>query len=287
METSTIMRILVMAIGAVIAIVGMNKSKAGAVWGQPLAIIGAIIAIIAALWGIKRTIAGDDMKEARSREIEYQRIQTRELGKYLAEKYPGSKVVVLVDPMLRYDVWGAPIDNREDALFEGLKQGLGSSLTIVSEITPKVPVREKPAPVQGPDGEEMPIDDMMEPLEMWFTGDHLKNLLPAKDSYDILITLIGLPSMGNLQSAMREMAGKKLVLVGGDSLTMGRLFSLGNRQEKVAPVAVAAVTYNPKAVYDDKPIPRNPQEAFDKRYLLITPENFQEVKAEHSNLFSM
>ena len=89
METSTIIRVLIMAIGAIIAIVGMNKSKGGAVWGQPLAICGAIIAIIAALWGIKRTIAGDDKKKPES-EIEYQRIQTREL-KYLAYKIAGSK----------------------------------------------------------------------------------------------------------------------------------------------------------------------------------------------------
>jgi hypothetical protein len=286
METSTIIRVVIMAIGAIIAIVGMNKSKGGAVWGQPLAVCGAIIAIIAALWGIKRTIAGDDMKEAREREIEYQRIQTRELGKYLGEKFAGSKVVVMVDPMLRFDMYGDPIQ-REDPILEGLKQGLGNKLTITAEIFPKMPIKEKKAPVVGPDGEMMPMDDMMEPMEMWFTAEKFKEILPAKDSYDIFVTLVGVPSMGNVASVMRDLAGKKLVFVGGDTMTMGKLFMAGERQASVAPVAVAAVTYNPKAIYDDKPIPKNPKEAFDKRYLLITPANFESIKAEHANLFSM
>ncbi|NMA43744.1 MAG: hypothetical protein GX946_10245 [Oligosphaeraceae bacterium] len=286
METSTIIRVIIMAIGAIIAIVGMNKSKAGAVWGQPLAICGAILAIIAALWGIKRTIAGDDMKEARNRELEYQRIQTRELGKYLSEKFAGSKVLIIVDPMLRFDTWGAPI-TREDPILEGLKQGLGSNLTITAEVFPKMPVREKPAPIAGPDGQMIdPIDHMMEPMEMWFTADKLKEILPAKDSYDILISLVGLPSQGNVAAVMRDLAGKKLVLVGGDTMMMGRMFAAGEKAAAVGPVMAAAVTYNPKAIYDDKPIPRDPKEAFDKRYLLITPENFASVKSEHGNLFS-
>lgn len=286
METSTIIRVVIMAIGAIIAIVGMNKSKSGAVWGQPLAVCGAILAIIAALWGIKRTIAGDDMKEARNREIEYQRIQTRELGKYLGEKFAGSKVLIIVDPMLRFDTWGAPI-TREDPILDGLKQGLGNKLTISAEVFPKMPVREKPAPEIGPDGEVMePIDDMMEPMEMWFTADKFKEILPSKDSYDILISLVGLPSQGNVASVMRDLAGKKLVLVGGDTMMMGRMFAAGAKAAAHGPVMTAAVTYNPKAVYDDKPIPRDPKEAFDKRYLLITPDNFEALKNEHTNLFS-
>ena len=71
------------------------------------------------------TIAGDDMKEARDREIEYQRIQTRELGN-TADKFAGSKVAVMVDPMLRFDMYGARIQ-REDPILEGLKQGLATN----------------------------------------------------------------------------------------------------------------------------------------------------------------
>lgn len=280
MGTITIIRIVVMVIGAIIAIFGMSKSKEGASWGQPLAICGAILAIIAALWGIKNTVMGDDQKAARDRELEYQRIQTRELGKYLAGKFAGQKAVVMVDPMLRFDVYGTAI-TREDPILEGLKQGLGTSITIVKEIYPQMPFKEKKAPVTGPDGEVIMDDDMMEPMEMWFTAKELKDIMPPADTYDIFITLIGLPG----GKPAREMAGKSLVLVGGDTPSMGMLFQANG--QKGLPNTVAAVTYNPNAVYDDKPIPSDPKEAFDKRFLLVTPETFESIKSTHSSLFSM
>ncbi|NLZ63492.1 MAG: hypothetical protein GX902_06750 [Lentisphaerae bacterium] len=280
METTTIIRIVVMAIGAIIAIFGMSKAKDGANWGQPLAICGAIVAIIAALWGMKKTMMGDDQKAARDRELEYQRIQTRELGKYLAGKFAGQKAVVMVDPMLRFDVYGAAI-TREDPILEGLKQGLGTSITIVKEIYPQMPFKEKKAPITGPDGEVIMDDDMMEPMEMWFTAKELKDIMPEADTYDIFITLIGLPG----GKPAREMAGKNLVLVGGDTPSMGVLFQANG--QKGLPNTVAAVTYNPNAVYDNKPIPKDPKEAFDKRFLLVTPENFESIKSAHANLFAM
>jgi len=279
MGTITIIRIVVMVIGAIVAIFGMSKAKEGANWGQPLAICGAILAIIAALWGIKNTVMGDDQKAARDRELEYQRIQTRELGKYLAGKFAGQKAVVMVDPMLRFDVYGTPI-TREDPILEGLKQGLGTSISIVQEIYPKMPFKEKKAPVTGPDGEMIMDDDMMEPMEMWFTGRELKEIVPPADTYDMFITLIGLPG----GRPAREMADKNLVLVGGDTLSMGLLFQ-ANGQNGL-PNTVAAVTYNPNAVYDDKAIPSDPKEAFDKRFLLVTPETFESIQSTHANLFA-
>ncbi len=280
MGTITIIRIVVMIIGAIIAIFGMSKSKEGATWGQPLAICGAILAIIAALWGIKNTMMGDDQKAARDRELEYQRIQTRELGKYLAEKYAGQKAVVMVDPMLRFDVYGTAL-TREDPILEGLKQGLGTEITVVKEIYPQMPFKEKKPPVMGPDGEEIMDDDMMEPMETWFTGRELTAIMPPADTYDLFITLIGLPN----GRPVRELSGKNLVIIGGDTPSMGSLFQANGR--KGLPNTVAAVTYNPDAVYDDKPIPKDPQEAFNKRFLLVTPENFESLKSAHSNLFSM
>jgi len=48
---------------------------------------------------------------------------------------------------------------------------------------------------------------------------------------------------------------------------------------------VAAVTYNPKAVYDEKPPPADLDAAFDKRYLLVTPDNVLTVAGEYGDLF--
>lgn len=277
MEMTTIIRIAVMIVGAGFAIFGMNKAKAGANWGQPVAICGAIIAIIGALWGIKNTISGADQTAARDRELEYQRIQTRELGKYLATKFAGEKVLVMVDPMLYVNVYGEPV-TRIDTALEGLKQGLDGKLPVVDTIYPKMPFKTRQAPVKGPDGVEMPAeDDMIEPMEVWFDSKKMNEILPAPESYDILVTLVGLPN----GKPVPALAGKKLALVGGDTSTYGILFKA---QDKRLPLTVASVTHNPKAVYDDKPIPRDAQEAFNKRFLLITAENIDQVMTDHPGL---
>ena len=66
---------------------------------------------------------------------------------------------------------------------------------------------------------------------------------------------------------------------------MGEVLTANGK--KGLPNTVAAVTYNPNAVYDNKPIPKDPKEAFDKRFLLVTPENFESIKSAHANLFAM
>ena len=82
-------QIAVMVIGAIGVFVGWSQSKKGAGWGQPVTIVCAIIAICAALWSSMRTVTGADMKDAQKRELEYQKVQTKKLGLYIAEKYAG------------------------------------------------------------------------------------------------------------------------------------------------------------------------------------------------------
>ncbi|MBT7188277.1 hypothetical protein HN911_13235 [Candidatus Bathyarchaeota archaeon] len=48
---------------------------------------------------------------------------------------------------------------------------------------------------------------------------------------------------------------------------------------------VAAVTYNPKAVYDPKPPPADLDAAFSKRYLLVTPDNVGQMAYQYGDLF--
>ena len=47
---------------------------------------------------------------------------------------------------------------------------------------------------------------------------------------------------------------------------------------------VAAIVPNPLAPYDAKPAPKDPQKAFDRRYLLVTPQNYREM-IEQYNVF--
>ena len=70
--------------------------------------------------------------------------------------------------------------------------------------------------------------------------------------------------------------GKRVALLSGGIYDYVRAFMSGR--------IVGAVVSNPKAVFDAKNVPKDPEAAFNKRYLLITPENYKEM-IEQYNIF--
>ena len=248
-------QIIVMIVAGIVAFVAMNKQKQGAAWGQPVAIICAIIAIVAALWSTVSNLSGSGAKKAH-REVEFQKIQTRKLGQYIAQNHAGAKVIIINDPFND--------GTRPNPMLEGLKDGLGSAVTIVAEVAPAVPKMEN---AEGPEGE------MMEPMETWYTARAMDDILKgANADYDMVITCIGLPAGG-----LARLKGKKVAIAGGSVYEYGPAIQ--------GKMIVAAVTYKPDAEYDDKPVPSNMEEAFNKRYLLVTPENLAEVATKYGELF--
>lgn len=251
-----IIQIVVMIVAGVVAFVAMNKQKSGAAWGQPVAIICAIIAIVAALWSTVKTMGGGGAKDAQAREVEFQKVQTRKLGQYLAQNHAGAKAVIINDPFND--------GTRPNPMLEGLKEGLGSAITIVAEVAPVLPKMEN---AEGPEGE------MMAPMETWYTAKAMDDILKgANAEYDMVITCIGLPAGG-----LVRLKGKKVAIAGGSVYEFGPAIA--------GKVIVAAVTYKPDAVYDDKPVPSDMEEAFNKRYLLVTPENIAAVAGQYAELF--
>ncbi|NMA46985.1 MAG: hypothetical protein GX945_10530 [Lentisphaerae bacterium] len=249
-------QIIVMIIAGIGAFIGMSKQKEGATWGQPLAIVCAIIAIVAALWSAIGTMTGAPSKQAGEREIEFQKVQTRKLGMHLAEKYAGSKAIVIKDPF-NTDA------SRPNPLLDGLKAGIGSSIQIVAEVFPPLPAGYN----EGGEGE------MMAPMETWYTAKVMQDILKnANVDYDMVITCIVLPAGGLI-----HLKGKKVVFAGGSPYEYAAAIANG--------LVVAAVTYKPDAEYDDKPVPSDLQVAFDKRYVLITTDNIKEVAGKYAELF--
>ena len=123
---------------------------------------------------------------------------------------------------------------------------------------------------------------MMEPIEVWFTAKELdKTLEKVSGDYDILITTFGLPQGGFVDPKGKDfkgkLAGKKVVFAGGSIYEQGFAFQAG--------LIVAAVTYKPNAEYDENPVPKDLDTAFNKRYLLVTSENFKDIAKEYKDVF--
>ena len=279
--------IAVMVVAAVVMIWGLTKQKAGAEWGKPVATLAAIVALVCALAQIFSG-QGPSQKSVMSAQLKYLSTSTEVLGQHLAEKYAGKKVLIIVPPTSKF------AQENNSALIDGLKKGMGDKLTIVAEVAPEVPKNMPgmmpppmmPPPVAGKDGKpgEVPpqptAEDMllMGPIEFWLTPERFDAMLrPYMAKVDIVITTIGLPmEVAKLQFWN---ASPRPTMV----IATGSIFELKKAIEGKA--VVAAVTYNPKAVYDNKMPPAKLQEAFDKRFVLVTSENVGEVSKKFPELF--
>ncbi len=249
----------ILAVAAIGAIVGWSNAKKGVAWGQPMTIVCAIIAIcIGGYLSWSNSFGGGQNKSAQAREIEYQKVMTRQLGNYLKDKFAGKKAIIIKDPYSKED--SPPM--------VGLNEGLAGALNIVDTIYP-----EPPKPKGDPEME------MMDPMETWYTSKVLDKMLKGKDA-DLIITTIGLPigvGCSGKDFNVPCLKGKKVVFAGGSIYEHGRAFAAG--------CIAAAVTYKPNAEYDEKPVPKDQQAAFDKRFLLVTAENYKEVMSQHPDIF--
>ena len=203
---------------------------------------------------LRRWSFESDRFDAIHLEWSYQKVQARVLGRYLAEKYAGMRCVVLREPIMK-DVAGK--DSVNPAI-EGLREGLGNSVTIVKEL--EIGKLQKPEP--PPEGEEEPVVTGLK-NETWTAAD-LDEMLEDVGEFDLLISCVQLPADVIDKSGrftLRNLAGRKLALLGGYSKEYDMALEDGS--------IVAAVTFKPNCRFDEKDIPEDDQKAFEKRYLLL------------------
>lgn len=277
----SLIQIIVMVIAGIGMLIGLSKQKAGVAWGKPLAIGCIVVALIAALWNIIRTAQGPNTDGIVKKEMRYQEIGGEKLGSYLAEKYSGKKALLLKTPSVSSDGTGTP-----DSLVKGLKEGLGSDVTIVAEVAPEIPKDASKAfaaemPMEGAPGEEgMGMEgEMLPPLEYWYTAKIFDKIVGEhKDDIDIVITTIGLPQDARNSKILRNKKDRPLI-----AILNGSIYDL--RGAFQPDMVVAAITYNPNAEYGDDSIPKDLDEAFNKRFLLVTPDNLSQVTSGSPDIF--
>ncbi|OGV63272.1 MAG: hypothetical protein A3K19_12865 [Lentisphaerae bacterium RIFOXYB12_FULL_65_16] len=260
---------------------GMKKHRLGYWWGRPVTVVCACVALLFALLHAFSS-GGPNMTKVIDREMRYQFFGGKKLGLYLAEKYPNSKAVIIVQASPTGASGG---EDRKNALVDGLKEGLGTAITVVAEASPELPASARRAmgggAAGGPGGEGGPgpeAMDMVAPLEYWFTAELFDKLVSKYSKQaDLVITTIGLPQDVSAMKFWQMNPRPKLAMASGSVYELKKAFK--------GQAIVAAVTYSPKAQYKDKPAPNDMDEAFNERFLLITPESIDTVCGEFPELF--
>ena len=117
------------------------------------------------------------------------------------------------------------------------------------------------------------------PPEEWFTAKTFDQLIKkhAKDC-DLVISTIGLPQDFGRMAFWTMKKRPKL------ALTSCSVYNLRRALERGA--VIGAVSYDPTKPYDEDPAPEDPETAFQKRYLLLTPKNTKSIAQQHPSLFA-
>jgi hypothetical protein len=149
-------------------------------------------------------------------------------------------------------------------------------MTVVATVPLTVPEQAmKEVAAEVPAGQQE--GGMLPPLEFWFTGRVLNEVTAAyAGEIDLVVTTVGLPVEAQPEPWFWQ-ANVKVAFANGSIYDLRRAIEDGR--------IIAALACNPRAIYDDLPLPADPGAAFAKRYLLLSPENVTQTAAEYPDLF--
>ncbi|MCJ8331231.1 MAG: hypothetical protein HRT89_03325 [Lentisphaeria bacterium] len=261
--------IIPIAISAILMFWGQMQYKTkGKDWGRPLAGIFAIICCILAISSVLYSTLFKDQLMSKSymdKHVQYLNISHTIFGKHVAEKQAGMKAII---------IYPKPSSNEQ-----GQKMHQASIETFKTQISGKIEIVDSyewdSSPKTG-GPEEGPGMGM----ETILTAEIFEEILSDFSDYDLIISFIGLPEdFKSLKYWAEEYDGEipKFVLINSAAYEFKPGIMAGH---------FVSILHNKPIRFDfEAPIPKDPQVAFDARYIIITPENIQALEKEISNLF--
>lgn len=256
---STFLVITIMLAAGIGMVVSLMKQRSGAAWCRPVTLVCALIALTCALTRIMPRRPPDPQERDRN-ELEYLRIKTEALGRHLAQKFAGSKALVLIDPPSSLN------RERTAALLEGLKRGFNGRVSIGSEAFPQRPASAGGASDDG--GPRPESEGVSQPMDYWLTREEFDSLVEKHlETCDLVVSMIGVPADAEKMRLWSLPDRPKVALASGSVFELRHLIGNGS--------IVAAVAFSPEAVFSNERPPADVNEAFKRRFLLLTTENVE------------
>ena len=229
----------------------------GVGWGRPVAGLFGVLALASAIFAIFVSIKGPSManKGLQEKENVYQRIAMKTIGAELARTCPGAKALLLLTPTHEYN------KTRQEATIAGLTEGFQGKLAITEK-------------------EEVGGNAEMV-MEQFLSAKDFDGFIKRYPNCNLIISLIGLPyDYAEMKFWKMEKDRPKLV-------TTAVNLADEQIQEAIADGKLNVVlSSNPNNPYNFKdPVPANEKDAFDKRFILITPENIEQMVKDYPKLF--
>ena len=229
---------------------------------KPAAIVLLLGVVICTVMILMRNMSDGDTAGLIANELKFAKASSYILAKKIAEIKPGAKVLVIIAEENENN-------KRQKVILDGLTEGFGSAITQVAVKAPTI---------KGLKGQKR--EEMMMPITEMIKADDINKLILKNKARNFIISLIGLPmDMGNLkiwsQFAEDPKKAPRISIMNGDISMLYKPIKQG--------LIPAVVTHNPDAVYSEDAAPSDMQEAFNKRYILITTKNVDEIKKKYGD----
>jgi hypothetical protein len=230
-----------------------------------------VVGLAAALW---LWLRGDPFNAA----LRTRALATRGLAEHLAAKYPGERVLVISNPFAQREGFPPEVRAQEEAGLRGLREGFGTKVTLQAVALPEL----KPEAEANP--RAVVIDAATTtPLSYLVAEDAFDKLAKAHPDCEILVSLIGLPAQLDRVELWRQPGRIKLALLLPDLRIVGDKAAVLNavKSGKLA----AFVLSKPGAPAEQERHGGDPAAEFERRFVLVTPENVERVFQAYPRLF--
>jgi hypothetical protein len=221
-----------------------------------------------ALWFFLRPDAHDHALTVRE-------LATRTLAEYLAQRYPGQRAFLVSNPFTENNGGTKEVLATEKAGIAGIQKGLAAKVTLNAIAFPELKPEARTNPRALLVGAETTT-----PISYLMSANAFDQLTTEHPDCEILISLVGLPATLQDQRCWREPRPHFALLL-PDLRFVGDAAAV--KQAVLSGKLAAFVLHKPGAP-DLRSSPRKTGE-FDKRFLLVTRENIEQVIADYPQLF--
>lgn len=233
-------------------------------YAQPIAITLLVVILCCMVIILTKTMGSGDIARIIENEITYAKAGAFVMGQRIAEKYPKRTALVIASKDWEQN-------RRTTEIIDALKKGMGDKVTIKKIDYPKVP----PPKIKDP---SMPEEDMLYMMEDMVQAEHYNELIDENKDCNLLIFLAPLPNdMVNMNIwEMNKEQRPMVALLFSDAFSLQRAIKAGY---------IICLSYKPGVKFDEEDPPSDPKAAFDKRYIIISPENVDEIAKEFKGYF--
>jgi hypothetical protein len=204
-------------------------------------------------------------------------IATRGLAEHLARTYSGKKALIVSNPFTQQTGTAKAIVETEQAGIRGLREGFGASISVAAVVFPelKPEARENPRALLVDVETSTPLSYLVEP-------EAFDQLAGKHANCEIIVSLIGLPFEVARSEAWKAAGAPRFALLLPDLKIIGDASAVKSAVKSSK--LVAFVLVRPGAPGDDVTPGRDWKAEFEKRFLLVTAENVEQVMQAHPGL---